>query len=128
MFKEVIMVHAPEMLSTALERDKWDALKDRYYKLRGWNVDTGRPERATLESLDMKEVADGLEDAGKLGGAHDGRWMRGRWMRDASHTPAALAVASASSLQPSACSFPSACPSPPACSLPSPCPPRPHHH
>ena len=69
MFKEVIFVHAPEMLSTPLERDKWDALKDRYYKLRGWNVDTGRPERSTLESLDMRAVADTLEDAGKLGGA-----------------------------------------------------------
>jgi len=68
MFKEVVQVQSPEVLPTALERDKWDALKGRYYKLRGWNVDTGRPERATLESLGMKEVADTLEDAGKLGG------------------------------------------------------------
>ena len=67
MFKEVIKVHAPEKLSEPLEREKWDALKDRYYKLRGWNVDTGRPERAILETLDMKDVADKLEDAGKLG-------------------------------------------------------------
>jgi len=67
MFKEVINVHAPEKLPAPLDREKWDALKDRYYELRGWNVDNGRPERAILESLDMKDVADKLEGAGKLG-------------------------------------------------------------
>ncbi|MEE8397599.1 MAG: aldehyde ferredoxin oxidoreductase N-terminal domain-containing protein [Desulfobacterales bacterium] len=67
MFKEVINVHAPEKLPAPLDREKWDALKDRYYELRGWNVETGRPERAILESLDMKDVADKLEGAGKLG-------------------------------------------------------------
>jgi aldehyde:ferredoxin oxidoreductase len=67
MFKEVIKVHSPEKISEPLDREKWDALKDSYYKARGWNVDTGRPERAILETLDMKDVADGLEGAGKLG-------------------------------------------------------------
>lgn len=67
MFKEVIKVHAPEKISEPLEREKWEALKDRYYALRGWNVETGRPERAILESLDMKDVADKLEGEGKLG-------------------------------------------------------------
>ena len=67
MFKEVIKVHAPEKISAPLERDKWEALKDRYYELRGWSVDTGRPERGILESLDLKGVADELDVTGKLG-------------------------------------------------------------
>jgi len=67
MFKEVIKVHAPEKISEPLERDKWDALKDRYYRLRGWHVETGRPGREVLESLDLKGVADTLETEGKLG-------------------------------------------------------------
>jgi len=45
----------------ALDRDKWEALKDRYYALRGWNVDTGRPTRKKLEELGMKSVADRLK-------------------------------------------------------------------
>jgi len=67
MFKEVIRVHSPEKLSEPLDRERWDILKERYYALRGWNVDTGRPERPILESLGMKDVADTLESAGKLG-------------------------------------------------------------
>jgi aldehyde:ferredoxin oxidoreductase len=67
MFKEVIKVHAPEKLSAPLDRGKWESLKDRYYELRGWNVGSGRAERPILESLDMKDVADRLDRAGKLG-------------------------------------------------------------
>lgn len=57
----------PETLSEPLDREKWEALKDRYYALRGWDVETGRPTRAKLDALDMKGVADGLEKAGRLG-------------------------------------------------------------
>ena len=57
----------PEGLSTPLDRGKWESLKDRYYKLRGWNVGTGRPTRAKLEELGMKSVADELENAGRIG-------------------------------------------------------------
>jgi len=67
MFTEVIKVHAPEKLPTPLEKEKWEALKDRYYALRGWSVNNGRPTREKLESLGMKNVADGLDSAGKLG-------------------------------------------------------------
>ncbi|MEE8397734.1 MAG: aldehyde ferredoxin oxidoreductase N-terminal domain-containing protein [Desulfobacterales bacterium] len=58
----MISTHMPE----ALDNAKWEALKDRYYELRGWSIDTGRPTRANLEALDMKDVADQLDDAGKL--------------------------------------------------------------
>ena len=55
-----------ERLSGPLDREKWETLKSRYYRLRGWNVDTGRPARDKLEELGMKGVADKLESAGKL--------------------------------------------------------------
>lgn len=57
----------PEGLSEPLDRKKFEALKDRYYRLRGWDVDTGRPTRVKLEDLGMKTVADDLENAGRLG-------------------------------------------------------------
>lgn len=49
-----------------INRDKFEALKHRYYKLRGWDVETGWPTRAKLEELDLKDVADDLEAVGKL--------------------------------------------------------------
>jgi hypothetical protein len=49
-----------------IDRAKFEALKDRYYELAGWDLKTGRPTRATLEELDMKDVADELDATGKL--------------------------------------------------------------
>ncbi|MDD4877030.1 MAG: aldehyde ferredoxin oxidoreductase C-terminal domain-containing protein, partial [Dehalococcoidales bacterium] len=54
-------------LSEPLSIPKWEALKDRYYELRGWNVNTGWPARPKLEELGMKSVADKLQSAGKIG-------------------------------------------------------------
>jgi aldehyde:ferredoxin oxidoreductase len=67
MFKEVIKYQAPELLSAPLDRAKWNSLKDRYYEARGWDVTTGQPGRSKLEELDMKDIADKLQSAGKLG-------------------------------------------------------------
>ena len=53
-------------LSEPLDREQWEALKDRYYELRGWDVDTGVPTRSKLEELGMKDVADKLQSAGKV--------------------------------------------------------------
>lgn len=39
---------------------------DKYYELRGWDVETGLPRRAKLEALGLKEMADELESLGKL--------------------------------------------------------------
>jgi aldehyde:ferredoxin oxidoreductase len=50
-----------------LDRQKFEEMKDEYYRIRGWNVETGLPRRETLEGLDLKEVAQGLETIGKLG-------------------------------------------------------------
>ncbi len=56
-----------EILSGPLDEEQWEALKDRYYQLRGWNINTGWPTRAKLEELGMKTVADKLQNAGKIG-------------------------------------------------------------
>ena len=56
-----------QTLAAPLDRDQWEALKDRYYGVRGWDVSTGWPARARLEKLGMKGVADTLQSAGKLG-------------------------------------------------------------
>ncbi len=50
-----------------LDRDKFDEFKTGFYKLQGWDVETGYPKKSTLESLGLKNVADELEKNGKLG-------------------------------------------------------------
>ena len=54
-------------LAAPLDKDKWEALKDRYYELCGWNEKNGRPTRSGLEELGLSSVADQLQAAGKLG-------------------------------------------------------------
>ncbi|MEI9476389.1 MAG: aldehyde ferredoxin oxidoreductase C-terminal domain-containing protein, partial [Deltaproteobacteria bacterium] len=51
---------------TAIDRGTFEETKDRYYELRGWDLTTGVPTRATLESLGLKDVADELERQGVL--------------------------------------------------------------
>jgi aldehyde:ferredoxin oxidoreductase len=47
--------------------DKWDKMLDEYYELHGWDKETSWPKRETLEKLDLRDIADILEDAvGKL--------------------------------------------------------------
>jgi len=57
----------PEGMSGPLDRTEWESLKDRYYALRGWDVDTGRPTGTTLERLGMAEVAGKLEETDCIG-------------------------------------------------------------
>jgi aldehyde:ferredoxin oxidoreductase len=47
-------------LAAPLDKKQWDNLITRYYQLRGWDPKNGRPMRAKLESLGMKNVADKL--------------------------------------------------------------------
>ena len=49
-----------------IDRVKFEALKDRYYELRGWDVKTGWPTRVKLEALGLKDVASKLVSSGKL--------------------------------------------------------------
>ncbi|MFC1821733.1 aldehyde ferredoxin oxidoreductase C-terminal domain-containing protein [Thermodesulfobacteriota bacterium] len=49
-----------------LERDVFEGLKDEYYELRGWDVESGLQTRSKLEELDLHDVADVLEKEGFL--------------------------------------------------------------
>ena len=37
-----------------------EQMKDEYYRLMGWDLKTGWPTRATLEKLDLSDIADSL--------------------------------------------------------------------
>ncbi|MFH1646140.1 MAG: aldehyde ferredoxin oxidoreductase N-terminal domain-containing protein [Chloroflexota bacterium] len=50
-----------------VSREDFEALKDEYYALRGWDVATGLPTRPKLESLGLSDVADDLQTRGLLG-------------------------------------------------------------
>jgi len=57
---------ATGLVNGPIDKAKFEALKDRYYELRGWDVNTGWPTRAKLEELGLKDVADELASVGKL--------------------------------------------------------------
>jgi aldehyde:ferredoxin oxidoreductase len=57
---------ATGLVNGPIDKAKFEALKDRYYELRGWDVNTGWPTRAKLEELGLKDVADELASIGKL--------------------------------------------------------------
>jgi aldehyde:ferredoxin oxidoreductase len=50
-----------------LDRERFQALLDSYYELSGWNPKCGWPTRSKLNALGLADVADELEDVGKLG-------------------------------------------------------------
>jgi len=56
----------PDRAGIRLDVEKFRALMDEFYELRGWDPKTGWPRRETLEKLDLKDVADELEKIGKL--------------------------------------------------------------
>jgi aldehyde:ferredoxin oxidoreductase len=49
------------------DRAKFEEFKTIFYKLQGWDTESGYPTKATLESMDLGYVADELENKGKLG-------------------------------------------------------------
>jgi len=49
-----------------LDRQEFAALLDEYYRLRGWDPETGRPTRAKLEELGLPDVAHELACVGLL--------------------------------------------------------------
>lgn len=61
------LVGGAESLAAPLDKTQWEALKDRFYTLRGFNPENARPTRAKLEQLGMKGVVDKLQAAGRLG-------------------------------------------------------------
>ncbi|MFC2070613.1 aldehyde ferredoxin oxidoreductase N-terminal domain-containing protein [Chloroflexota bacterium] len=56
-----------DVSNRTIDRTKFDDFKTIFYKLEGWDTKSGWPTRATLESLELKNVADLLQSRGKLG-------------------------------------------------------------
>jgi aldehyde:ferredoxin oxidoreductase len=50
-----------------LDRSKFLSLLERYYRLRGWDLERGRPTRPKLRQLGLEDVAQELDQAGLLG-------------------------------------------------------------
>ena len=46
------------------DRQDFEKLKDEYYELRGWDVETGLPKAATLKDFDMEDISEDLEARG----------------------------------------------------------------
>ncbi len=51
-----------------LTKEGWDFMLDEYYRFSGWDEKSGWQLRQCLDDLDLKEVADDLEKAGRLPG------------------------------------------------------------
>ncbi|MDO8491417.1 MAG: aldehyde ferredoxin oxidoreductase N-terminal domain-containing protein [Dehalococcoidia bacterium] len=54
-----------------LNRDQFEQMKGEYYKLRGWDVASGRQTRSKLEQLGLRHVADDLAKRGLLADSED---------------------------------------------------------
>jgi hypothetical protein len=63
----VPITDGPERLrGRKLDRKKFEKMKDEYYAMRQWDIETGLPLKKTLIDLDLKDVADSLDKLGKL--------------------------------------------------------------
>lgn len=49
-----------------LDRAKFEQMKDEYYRLKGWDVETGIPTEAKLKELGLEYVAEDLKKLGKI--------------------------------------------------------------
>jgi aldehyde:ferredoxin oxidoreductase len=43
-----------------LDKSKFEEFKTNYYRLEGWDIETGWPKKETLDSLGLSQVADAL--------------------------------------------------------------------
>ena len=63
--EEPVKMHG-QLEGECLPLDKWDKMLDEYYELHRWDKGTSWPPKVTLQQLDLRDVADKLEKAGKL--------------------------------------------------------------
>jgi aldehyde:ferredoxin oxidoreductase len=49
-----------------MDSERFRSVLDEYYQLRGWDLETGRPTRETLQHFDLNEESEELEHAGLL--------------------------------------------------------------
>jgi aldehyde:ferredoxin oxidoreductase len=54
-------------MGRSMDKDKFEEWKTIFYRLEGWDTQTGWPKRSTLEKMGMGFVADALQAAGRLG-------------------------------------------------------------
>jgi aldehyde:ferredoxin oxidoreductase len=54
-------------MGRSLDKDRFEGFKTIFYRMEGWDVESGWPTRKLLASLGMSDVADVLEAAGRLG-------------------------------------------------------------
>ena len=71
---DVFGMHNPQLLlpgsgdevvsrrGKAVDREKFEQMRDEYYALRGWDVTTGFLKKETLEALDLKELIEPLKN------------------------------------------------------------------
>jgi aldehyde:ferredoxin oxidoreductase len=59
-------IHGGPLDGLAVDREKWDRMLGEYYDLNGWDRKTGIPTRDRLVALGLKDIADELEQMGKL--------------------------------------------------------------
>ncbi|MDY6934203.1 MAG: aldehyde ferredoxin oxidoreductase N-terminal domain-containing protein [Spirochaetota bacterium] len=53
-------------MGMVVDRNEFEGMKDEYYEIRGWDVETGLQRREKLEALNLVEVAEGLNSVGLL--------------------------------------------------------------
>jgi aldehyde:ferredoxin oxidoreductase len=56
-----------DLMGRTMDRQKFEDFKTRFYRLEGWDIESGWPTRRTLEDLDLADVAAALQAAGRLG-------------------------------------------------------------
>lgn len=57
---------AVSKIGAVVERVEFEKMKDEYYELRGWDVESGLPTKAKLEELELGDVATDLKRRGLL--------------------------------------------------------------
>ena len=56
----------PILQPSHIDHETWERMLDEYYSLHGWDAESGLQTVDSLEAVDLKAVADRLEEAGKL--------------------------------------------------------------
>jgi aldehyde:ferredoxin oxidoreductase len=46
----------------AVDKEKFEKMKDEYYELRGWDVKTGLMKKDTLKKLDLADIIEPLKE------------------------------------------------------------------
>ncbi|RPJ19070.1 MAG: hypothetical protein EHM26_08545, partial [Desulfobacteraceae bacterium] len=56
----------PQPVPPVAHKEKFEAMRDEFYRIRGWDSATGVPTRSKLRELNLSDVAEGLEGDRRL--------------------------------------------------------------